>query len=121
MRIFCAACLSRLGFLKNPKRFNVALTRAKALVIVIGNPAVLAHDPHWWAGLGGCGGVRRNLGLWACDEIRGCVGRATNYGAVVGVRQTVGLWWQCDGVCELASWCNRGWVCKRAECVKEGE
>lgn len=31
-----------LGFLFNPKRFNVAVTRAKALLIVIGNPHVLA-------------------------------------------------------------------------------
>ncbi|NXD68606.1 M10L1 helicase, partial [Eolophus roseicapillus] len=34
-----------LGFLFNPKRFNVAVTRAKALLIVIGNPHVLAKDP----------------------------------------------------------------------------
>ncbi|KFO86227.1 Putative helicase MOV-10, partial [Buceros rhinoceros silvestris] len=37
----------KLGFLKNPKRFNVAITRAKALLIVVGNPAVLSKDPHW--------------------------------------------------------------------------
>ncbi|KFZ65772.1 Putative helicase Mov10l1, partial [Antrostomus carolinensis] len=34
-----------LGFLSNPKRFNVAITRAKALLIVVGNPHVLAKDP----------------------------------------------------------------------------
>ena len=65
----------RLGFLKNPKRFNVAISRAKALLVVVGNPEVLAHDAHWrkllelvlqkgsWAGappprgLGGGGGA----------------------------------------------------------------
>ena len=30
-----------IGFLSNPKRFNVAITRAEALMIVIGNPHVL--------------------------------------------------------------------------------
>ncbi|NXN99240.1 M10L1 helicase, partial [Rhinopomastus cyanomelas] len=34
-----------LGFLSNPKRFNVAITRAKALLIVVGNPHVLVQDP----------------------------------------------------------------------------
>ena len=36
-----------LGFLKNPKRFNVAVTRAKALLVIIGNPFILARDPCW--------------------------------------------------------------------------
>ncbi|KAG5881544.1 putative helicase MOV-10, partial [Gonioctena quinquepunctata] len=37
----------QLGFLKNPKRFNVALTRARALLIVIGNANVLKADSNW--------------------------------------------------------------------------
>uniref|UniRef100_A0A8C3XKH0 RNA helicase n=2 Tax=Chelydra serpentina TaxID=8475 RepID=A0A8C3XKH0_CHESE len=37
----------KLGFIQNPKRFNVAITRAKALLIIVGNPAVLSKDPHW--------------------------------------------------------------------------
>ncbi|XP_074500385.1 putative helicase mov-10-B.2 [Sebastes fasciatus] len=36
-----------LGFVKNVKRFNVALTRAKALLIVVGNPRVLNTDTTW--------------------------------------------------------------------------
>ncbi|XP_045690708.1 RNA helicase Mov10l1 [Phyllostomus hastatus] len=34
-----------LGFLSNSKRFNVAVTRPKALLIVLGNPYVLVRDP----------------------------------------------------------------------------
>lgn len=30
-----------LGFLSNPKRFNVAVTRPKALLIIVGNPHIL--------------------------------------------------------------------------------
>ncbi|XP_068945382.1 helicase MOV-10 [Petaurus breviceps papuanus] len=36
-----------LGFLRNPKRFNVAVTRAKALLIIVGNPLLLCQDPEW--------------------------------------------------------------------------
>ncbi|KAM3610001.1 uncharacterized protein V6R79_023715 [Siganus canaliculatus] len=35
---------SALGFLSNPKRFNVAITRPKALLIIVGNPHSLIHD-----------------------------------------------------------------------------
>ncbi|XP_054912271.1 RNA helicase Mov10l1 [Poeciliopsis prolifica] len=35
---------SLLGFLANPKRFNVAVTRAKALLIIVGNPHILIQD-----------------------------------------------------------------------------
>ncbi|CAG0899618.1 unnamed protein product [Cyprideis torosa] len=38
-----------LGFLRNPKRFNVAITRARALMIVVGCPQILATDPNWHA------------------------------------------------------------------------
>lgn len=32
---------SVLGFLSNPKRFNVAVTRPKALLLIVGNPHIL--------------------------------------------------------------------------------
>ena len=38
-----------LGFLTNPKRFNVAVTRAQSLLVIVGNPAVLALDECWSA------------------------------------------------------------------------
>ncbi|KAL5639246.1 hypothetical protein ACGC1H_006676 [Rhizoctonia solani] len=39
--------LKFLGFVTSPRRTNVALTRAQALVIVIGNGPVLLLDPYW--------------------------------------------------------------------------
>jgi len=39
----------KLGFLSNPKRFNVAITRAKALLIIVGNPHILSQDQDWAA------------------------------------------------------------------------
>ncbi|KAJ4938407.1 hypothetical protein JOQ06_003027 [Pogonophryne albipinna] len=35
---------SALGFLTNPKRFNVAITRPKALLVIVGNPHILIMD-----------------------------------------------------------------------------
>lgn len=37
----------RLGFLFNPKRFNVAISRAKWMVIAVGDPDILALDDYW--------------------------------------------------------------------------
>ncbi|KAK9309806.1 hypothetical protein QLX08_000626 [Tetragonisca angustula] len=37
-----------IGFLSNPKRFNVAMTRAKDLLIIIGNPHILREEKYWY-------------------------------------------------------------------------
>ena len=36
-----------LGFIFNDKRFNVATSRAKSLLIVVGNPKLLQKDETW--------------------------------------------------------------------------
>ncbi|PBC31819.1 RNA helicase armi [Apis cerana cerana] len=36
-----------LGFVACPRRLNVAVTRARVLVIILGNPKLLAQDPYW--------------------------------------------------------------------------
>lgn len=36
-----------IGFLENEKRTNVALTRAKHGMIIVGNAATLLSDPKW--------------------------------------------------------------------------
>ncbi|XP_018494475.1 putative helicase MOV-10 [Galendromus occidentalis] len=51
-----------LGFLRNQKRFNVALTRAKALMIIVGDPRVLNSDYRW-----------RQF-IKVCDEEGSCTG-----------------------------------------------
>lgn len=38
---------SRVGFFNNPKRFNVAITRAMALLVVVGHPDMLRSDRQW--------------------------------------------------------------------------
>lgn len=43
-----------LGFVNNPKRINVALSRARSLLVVFGNPLFLGDDPNWKAILMRC-------------------------------------------------------------------
>jgi regulator of nonsense transcripts 1 len=51
-----------VGFLSDPRRLNVALTRAKRGLIVIGDPSTLRHDENWESWLRH---VReRNLEAW---------------------------------------------------------
>lgn len=44
---FLRACPFHDITTSSPQRFNVAVTRAKALLIVVGNPLLLGHDPDW--------------------------------------------------------------------------
>lgn len=39
--------LHSLGFVTSPRRLNVAVSRAKSLLIIIGNPNLLCIDPYW--------------------------------------------------------------------------
>ncbi|XP_076469698.1 putative helicase MOV-10 [Babylonia areolata] len=59
-----------IGFLQNSKRFNVAVTRAKALLIVIGNPNVLRHNKSWSSFVESCkvNGCMVNPHVDRCDE-----------------------------------------------------
>lgn len=61
-----------IGFLSDPRRLNVALTRARLGVIVLGNPGVLSKASHFPA-------------LWIYAKLRyeGCnLGTTSSYAAV---------------------------------------
>jgi len=47
---------SSLGAGREQKRFNVAISRAKALLVIVGNPFVALHDPNWSEALHYCVG-----------------------------------------------------------------
>ncbi|CAH2045675.1 unnamed protein product, partial [Iphiclides podalirius] len=52
-----------LGFLVDDKRYNVTLTRAKAKLVIIGNPACLARDIKWRKYMGLCSDLNCYYGL----------------------------------------------------------
>ncbi|KZT64423.1 P-loop containing nucleoside triphosphate hydrolase protein [Daedalea quercina L-15889] len=58
----------RLGFVGDAQRFNVAITRARALLIVIGDPSILSLDGVWKEFLVY---VKRNGGWRGKDSIHG--------------------------------------------------
>jgi superfamily I DNA and/or RNA helicase len=53
-----------MGFISNPNRINVALTRARALLIIVGDPHLLNTDRNWHVVLKDC--VKRNAYV-GCD------------------------------------------------------
>ncbi|THH30849.1 hypothetical protein EUX98_g3344 [Antrodiella citrinella] len=60
-----------LGFVANPRRFNVAVTRAQALLIIVGDPKVLSLDPLWRSFLNfvwNKGGWKGDAPTWDTDE-----------------------------------------------------
>ncbi|XP_026480986.1 putative helicase mov-10-B.2, partial [Ctenocephalides felis] len=51
-----------LGFLVDEKRFNVALTRAKSKLIIVGNPLCLTYNEYWLSYIAECDSLKRYLG-----------------------------------------------------------
>jgi len=75
----------QLGLLLSPKRFNVAMTRAQALCVVVGAPAPLCRDPCWRrllehvvsrGGWFGAGCAELGVGLNGTDPSAGTDGAA---------------------------------------------
>jgi superfamily I DNA and/or RNA helicase len=54
------------GFYDSPKRFNVAVTRAKELLVIIGNANLLKGDAHWRGLLG----VMQRHNLYSGPELQ---------------------------------------------------
>lgn len=94
----------RVGFLSDWRRLNVAITRARRGVVVVGDPDTLMSDPHWRAFLRWCkarGAVMEESGLLVGDgsvaarQARECVaasiasGEATEGGSTGSTRVPV--------------------------------
>ena len=45
--LLCSNAKGRVGFLSDERRLNVAITRPRRGLIVIGHQATLQHDPTW--------------------------------------------------------------------------
>ncbi|KZV99658.1 P-loop containing nucleoside triphosphate hydrolase protein [Exidia glandulosa HHB12029] len=60
-----------LGFVASPRRFNVAVTRAQALLVIVGDASVLSLDPLWRAFMNyvyDAGGWKGRRPDWDTDE-----------------------------------------------------
>uniref|UniRef100_A0AAQ6AGS1 RNA helicase n=1 Tax=Amphiprion ocellaris TaxID=80972 RepID=A0AAQ6AGS1_AMPOC len=75
-----------LGFVKNEKRFNVAVTRAKALLIVVGNPVVLNTDPTWAHFIKYCQDEGGYTGFTHAEEDEDVVARLAVLSLEIGVQ-----------------------------------
>lgn len=96
-----------LGFVKNPKRFNVAVTRAQALLIIVGNPYLLQRDPCWGSMIRYChdnkaytgehslSSLSNNCSVLSFCSISGCVwplpGQAVDYDEEVDSNSSSGV------------------------------
>ena len=47
--VFCCGAAKGIGFLSDIRRMNVALTRAKFGLFVVGKSTALLNNPHWGA------------------------------------------------------------------------
>ncbi|XP_004511390.1 probable RNA helicase SDE3 [Cicer arietinum] len=61
-----------LGFLSNYRRFNVAITRAISLLVIIGNPHIICKDYHWSQMLWHCVDNSSYLGCSLPERLEHC-------------------------------------------------
>jgi superfamily I DNA and/or RNA helicase len=60
---YASSSQGSLGFLTNYKRTNVALSRAKSLLLVVGNMKLLSTDQTWSNAIG----LAKNMGAMTGD------------------------------------------------------